>query len=49
VNRNVAAMWKDVAIPVRALTPSRRGVTSWIMRSEDALSPELTSDEFEEI
>ncbi|MET8347103.1 hypothetical protein [Streptomyces microflavus] len=49
MNRYVAAMWKDVVIPVRALTPSCHDVTSWIMRSEETLSPELTSDEFEEI
>lgn len=39
VNRYVAAMRKGVAIPVRAMTPSPRDITSWIMRSEETLSP----------
>lgn len=39
VNRYVAAMRKGVAIPVRAVTPSPRDITSWIMRSEETLSP----------
>jgi transposase len=39
VNRYVAAMRKGVAIPVRAVTPSPRDITSWIMRSEETLGP----------
>ncbi|MGW7456687.1 hypothetical protein [Streptomyces sp. NPDC054797] len=39
VNRYVAAIRKGVAIPVRAVTPSPRDITSWIMRSEETLSP----------
>ncbi|MGW3426150.1 transposase [Streptomyces phaeochromogenes] len=39
VNRYVAAMRKGVSIPIRAVTPSPRDITSWIMRSEETLSP----------
>ncbi|GHB30827.1 hypothetical protein [Streptomyces chryseus] len=39
VNRYVAAMRKGIAIPVRAVTPRPRDITSWIMRPEETLSP----------
>ncbi|WP_079154524.1 ISL3 family transposase [Streptomyces subrutilus] len=39
VNRYVAAIRKGIAIPARALTPSPRDITSWIMRPEETLSP----------
>ncbi|XKJ41181.1 transposase [Streptomyces sp. 147326] len=39
VNRYVAAIRKGIAKPARALTPSPRDITSWIMRPEETLSP----------
>lgn len=39
VNRAVRAIRKGIAVPARAVTPTPREITSWIMRPQETLTP----------